>query len=235
MTYIDTINNKKAVAKTEAKAQQTLDSLVNQLKEVQLATLMNGSKSSVILADSTDFGEKMAQLGDKITAVIDELKNDTRNTDKLADLANQYEKLATYNVKVARDSADELKKVFSDTLKVLKNLQAPEIEVATPQVNVPAPIVNVPKNDFSPITKAIESLKEEKGIDLDDFMAHDISEEEGKQYVGFVAPTGAWYIVENLVDESKLRYVFGRNGYEKAFKKASTYQYEILSEAINAI
>lgn len=237
MSYLETINAKKSDATIKAQSQSELDTLIAQLKEVQLASLMN-NKTSVVLADSTDFGEKMQELGDKITTVIDEFRNDNKNADKIEAIALEQQKLATYTAKVNRESAADFKATIGNLVKAVQAIKIPEVkipEVKIPEVKQPAPIVNVPVNDFSPITRAIESLKEEKGIDLDDFKAHDITDSGDNQYIGFVAPTGVWYIIENQTKNNRLRYVFGKKGYTKAFSQAPTYQYELLSEAINAL
>jgi hypothetical protein len=240
MSYLDKINEKKTTASTKADAQQTVDSLIGQLKEVQLATLMGNSKSTVVLADSTDFGDKMAELGDKIMAMLEAFKEDTTNVDKIATLVDDYKKLATYNVKAAREQSDDIKVTLNKLVKSIESIKIPETKI--PEVKIPAfpkiptPIVNVPKNDFSPIERAIESLKEEKGLDLDDYKAHDINNlDKDTQYIGFLNPDGQWYIIENRVKENTIRYVFGKSDYKKAFKKAPTYQYELLSEAVNAL
>lgn len=237
MNYAQTIQDKRTAAASKAGAQQTIDSLINQLKEVQLASLMGGSKQTVVLADSTDFGEKMAELGEKIETILTEFKNDTKNADKLAEIAAEYQKLAVYNVKSAKEQADKFKQVFDSLIKAVEAIKLPEIpKVIIPEFpKIPAPVVNVPKTDLSPIQRAIEGLKEEKGLDLDDFKAHDIYNAGDTQYIGFLAPSGQWYIIENKVKENSLRYVFGKDKYKDHFKKAATYEYSLLSEAINAL
>lgn len=240
MSYLETINAKKANASTQASAQSTLDSLIQQLKEVQLASLMTGSKSTVVLADSTDFGEKMKELGDKITDSLETYRKDTKNADKIAEIAQEYQKLAVYNVKAQNEQSKEVKKALDNVSKALASIKMPEMPQVKipefPKLTIPAPVVNMPKNDFSPIERAIEGLKEEKGLDLDDFKAHDINNlDKDTQYIGFLNPNGQWYIIENKIRENSIRYVFGKSGYAKAFKKAPTYQYELLSEAVNAL
>lgn len=235
MSYLDDINTKKSLASAQKSARDDLDALITQLKEVQLSSLMNGNKSSVILADSTDFGEKMEELGEKIMKAIDLFRNDTKNADKVADVADQCQKLIAYNVKASREQATEIKTTLKGLIKALESIQLEKFPKLPEFPKIPAPIVNVPANDFTPIKEAIESLKEEKGIDLDGYKAHDILNGEDKQYIGFVAPSGAWYIIENKIKENSLRYVFGTTDYTKSFKDAPMYQYSLLSEAVNAL
>lgn len=241
MSYLETINEKKSSASTQASAQSTLDSLIQQLKEVQLASLMAGSKSTVVLADSTDFGEKMKELGDNITSSLETYRKDTKNADKIAAIADDYKKLALYNVKAQNEQSKEMKQVFESLIKSFESIKIPEMpQVKIPAMpkmpSIPAPIVNIPKNDFSPIADAISNLKEDKGLDLDEYKAHDINNsDKDTQYIGFLNPSGQWYIIENKVKENSIRYVFGKADYSTAFKKAPTYQYELLSEAVNAL
>lgn len=181
---------------------------------------------------------------DGVNAIVNQLKTPqkvTVDTSNLESATEELKKFTVYNAKAARQEADALKKGMENIVTAVNNIKIPEIPeqkpIPAPIVNVPkqpAPIVNVPQADFSPITEAIAGLKEEKGIDLDCYRAHDLKDGD-IQYIGFLNPDGDWYIIENDVKKNALRYVFGTGNYTQAFKKAASYKYELLSEAINAI
>jgi hypothetical protein len=62
MSYLDQIADKKQSLATRTEKKEDIDSLIKELKEVQLASLMaSKSKSTIILADSTDLGDKRTQ------------------------------------------------------------------------------------------------------------------------------------------------------------------------------
>lgn len=126
---------------------------------------------------------------------------------------------------------------------VISALNKPEKELPAPVVTVEAPQVTVQerKIDFSPVIKAIESLKQaetkedDDTIDLDDYKASDIKD-SGKnlQYIGFIHPSGAWYIIENNIKDDTMRYLFGTTDYTSHFQSAASYEYKVLNEAVNA-
>lgn len=181
---------------------------------------------------------------DGLIAVAKELKTPQKvviDTSELKSVTEELKDMATYDAKASREDAETLRKGLESIVDAVNNIKIPELPkqrpIPAPIVNVPAqvaPVVNVPKADFSPITQAIEGLKEEKGIDLDCYRAHDLKDGD-TQYIGFLNPEGDWYIIENDVKNNSLRYVFGHGGYTQAFSKAASYKYELLSEAINAL
>ena len=76
---------------------------------------------------------------------------------------------------------------------------------------------------------------EKKEYELDDFRPQDIKDDGDTQYIGFENPDGKWYIIENDTKSSSMRYVFGVKNYKSSFKKAGTWEYKTLSEAIRAL
>lgn len=207
MNYLDKINDKKSQAKAKADA----DAILNKIESVKTAI-----KTA---PDST--------LSSTLTSYVEELKQQTEN----------YKQLIQNNSEIAKQHDAEVKKMFSDINITLGNLKMPDItvpDIIIPEIKVPkitVPAIKVPENDFSPITDALNSLKSEKGIDLDDYFAQDIKEDGETQYIGFLNPDGAWYIMEST--KNTLRFVFGSGNYSKAFDKAASYSYELLNEAIN--
>lgn len=210
MKSLDTIRSKRESVKSQAEAQANIDALV---KKLAIAL-----KTPIAKEEYGPFIAKIAQIGKEIAKTLEEYRNDTKNADKLAEIAEELQKLSIYNVKSNREQGEEIKAVFEEIKKSLKSFK-----------------IDLPEADFSPIKEAIESLKLEKGISLEDYRAHDILNSGDKQYIGFQNPAGNWYIMENDTKNNKLRYVFGRGGYSQAFKKAGSYEYELLSEAINAL
>jgi hypothetical protein len=111
---------------------------------------------------------------------------------------------------------------FSDVIAAIQTIELPAAVVDF------TPLQNTIKEHF-PVPEA-----EDKRLDLSCYRAQDIIEDENKQYVGFLNTDGDWYIIENDIKGNSMRYVFGTKNYAKAFKKAATYQYKLLNEAIDA-
>jgi hypothetical protein len=246
-TYTDRIAQKRADAEQKQREQKTqaalegiatsgnIDELIKQVKEVQLASLLNNNKPQVILTDQTD-------LGDKISEAIKSLETsniDGQQLSALKDLAKALES----SRRAQSDDASALKKALAAVEVAVKALNM------SPVVNVPEPKVTIreAKIDLAPLQKTIiEALTPvetvvaapaaEERLDLDCYKAQDINNDTpDMQYVGFVNPEGNWYIIENDVNGNKLRYVFGGSGYADAFAKASTYEYGLLNEAVDAL
>ncbi len=212
---------------------QDIDSLIAQVKEVQLAAMLGASKPSIVLTDQTDLGDKMAALGSQLAEAvksIDTTKLSGEQLTKLTDLKTGLDKLSsTFTSGVTTAS-----KQHKELLSAIKALKLDTV------VNVPEPKVTVKESkvDFKPLQDTIREYfkaPEVEKIDLECYRAQDIKDSDNMQYVGFVNPDGGWYIIENDVKANKLRYVFGMGNYEKAFKKAATYQYMLLNEAIDAL
>ena len=230
MKYIETLQDKKLVALEK-----------KQLKESMLE--LAGILSSANTQAPRDLTVKIDELTNAVIKAITELRNDTTVPDKIAD---DYQKIADYVIKANKEQSSDLKEVAEKIVTAVESIKLPampkipampEINIpAFPKINIPAPIVNIPKNDFSPIARAIDGLKQEKGIDLSDFRPHDIVDADSDtQYIGFVSPSGQWYVIENKVKENTIRYVFGKDNYSEAFANAGSYKYKLLSEATDAL
>ncbi len=204
-----------------------IDDVLKQLKELQLASLLGGgNKSTVILTDQTDLGDKIAEA----LSSLDTSKADADQLGAIKELSSLLK--STQKAQVNGNSA--IREALTLIEKAVKS-----IEVA-PVVNVPEPKVTVKqtKVDFTPLQDTIREVfaTTDEKIDLDDYKAQDIDNSVADmQYIGFVNPEGNWYIIENDVLGNKLRYVFGESGYAEAFAKASTYEYNLLNEAIDAL
>lgn len=210
-----------------------IDSLIEQVKEVQLASLLGASKPSVILTDQTDLGDKMAELGDKLNETVKQLDSRKVNEQQLTALKSLQSTLDTYRNGISAD----IQTSHEAFAKVLTALSAID---RAPVFNVPEPKVMIQERevDLSPLQDTIKEYfktPEVDKIDLDNYRAQDIANSENMQYVGFVNPDGGWYIIENDTKGNSLRYVFGLGGYKKAFKAAAGYKYLLLNEAIDAL
>jgi hypothetical protein len=212
---------------------QDIDSLLSQMKEMALAQFMTGQKSTVVLTDQTDLGERFTALGDKLASTISDLDSSDVDNKKLAALTKVSAAIEAFNSTLTSDNK-ATQKAQAELLKAVNGIDF------SPIINVPE--LTIPKLDLSPIEKVLQAYgpkdvpEPEYKVDLECFKAQDIDNSvENFQYVGFVNPDGQWYIIENDVKKEKLRYVFGTKGYAKAFKKASTYQYMLLNEAIDAL
>lgn len=101
----------------------------------------------------------------------------------------------------------------------------------SPRIQVDAPSI-----DVDPLKEILREQKTSDDYGLEAYRAQDIDEEEaGIQYVGFVSPNGAWYIIKNDEDGKSLRYKFGKNNYAKAWQKLSTFDYKLLDEAFDEV
>lgn len=213
-----------------------IDSLIKQVKEVQLAAMLGASKPSVVLTDQTDLGERITALGQKIADTVSKLDTSKADTQQLAAIKELKTAFDSFTKTLASNNK-------SDTTADKALLTAIKAINVSPIVNVPQPKVTVEaqKIDFSPFIDAlnnrdnIESSPDES-LDLSCYRAQDIDNTNpDMQYIGFVNPEGNWYIIENNIKGNSFRYVFGSNGYQKAFSKAASYEYSLLNEAVNAI
>lgn len=125
-----------------------------------------------------------------------------------------------------------LSKLNKDIIDAINNIKLnPRIEVASPEVSVP-PI------DFSPLIKALEPKETESKpalCDLNTYKAQDLIGDDVVQYIGFVAPDGGWYIVENDLQASSLRYKFGIGNYRENWTEHMNHIYLLLDEAIREV
>jgi hypothetical protein len=227
--YIDILKEKKTIALEREQLKSSLLVLANILTEANTKA-------------PRDLSDTVKQLNSTIVSAVKDLRNDTTIPDKIA---NDYKRVADYVLTAISEQSNDLKDIAKDIVKAVEGIKLPEMPTipkmpevkipAFPKIDIPAPIVNIPENDFSPIARAIEGLKTEQGIDLSVFRPHDIDDVDDMQYIGFVAPSGQWYIIENQVKENSLRYTFGKDDYTAAFKKAGTFKYRLLSEAIHAL
>lgn len=182
-----------------------------------------------------DMAENITALAESVEELQEGLAKQglTQVTSSFDGLVGKLESIAksltTTSVKVDNEITNAVKSLKSSIDKIDFN----------PVINVPKPSVTVEsaKIDLDPIRKAIENqnVVEEK-FDISDYVAQDMdSTNPGFQYVGCMKPNGNWYIVENDVEGSTLRYKFGKIGYKTAWAKRVNTNYKLLNEAVNAI
>lgn len=215
-----------------------IDKVISELKELQLTNLLAANKPdpkpAMNITDSAAYvGDSIKELSDKLMEKLNDSSMDVATHKQLAELQFAIQTLDKSRQGDGTSMASAVKKVQS-------TLDALDIN---PVVNIPAPKVTVqaPKIDLGPLQ---DTLKEylapayddgPEKLDLTCYKAQDLKNSGDIQYVGFVNPEGNWYILENNVRENSLRYVFGNQGYQKAFDNAGQYEYSLLNEAINAL
>lgn len=235
--YQETINQKRQAASQTAREQQDLGSMLAELKKMQLASLMGSQgKSTVILTDQTDLGDKLKAMVDSFTAAVTKLDSSDMDKQELSSL------------KALQTGLQELKQAVinskDDNSDIVAAIKALKLDVAAPVVNVPQAKVTVQSSpvDLKPLQATLEQYftheaateTDSDAPDLDCYRAQDIIDLDDVQYIGFQNPDGNWYIIENDIKGNKMRYVFGSKNYATAFKKAASYQYQLLDKAINA-
>jgi hypothetical protein len=230
--HITEINSKRQSIQAKAGQQQDFESMLQELQKMQMAALMGQTKPSVVLTDQTDLGDRISEFGQRIEQAVKGLDSSDHESSELEVLQAMKSVLEKLNSSNSTD-ADTNRELLS---KVVAAINALKLNVEAPQITVePTPVDFTPLQDTIKEYFASDQTEEDSGICFEDYKAQDISETDNMQYVGFVNPKGNWYIIENDVKGNSLRYLFGTKNYAKTFKKASTYQYFLLNEAINAL
>ena len=225
MSYIDDVKEKRQ-ADTGSKQANLM---------LQAAMMNSQQKPSIILTDSTDLGEHISKLGDKIIDVLEAVADDKSSTaqiDRITDLLDEYRSLTSEIQTSAKEHSDKV----CEALDELKTA----ITKVKPPVVIPAPAVNLTEReiDLKPLLKKLDLLVQPKQrkVSLNDFRAQDIDNDSGNmQYIGFTSTFDEWYIMENNTAENTIRYAFGNGDYSQAWTDRHNHDYGVLSEAINAL
>lgn len=217
-SYLDTVQATRNSHAMQSQHDTELQAMLDELKKMQMAALMGQSKPSVVLTDQTDLGDKMDDQTNKLIDVISGLKG--TNIDDMG------------IINTLRDGVDAIRQVHEQSGKNHdKHLKA--IMTAVKGINLkPQVTVQSEPVDFSPLKDMLGDADDDDLIDFDDYKASDLTDDGDKQYVGFLSTDGDWYIIENDIKGNSLRYVFGEGDYAKAWKKASSYKYKLLNEAV---
>lgn len=237
-SYLDKVNATRQTTSQRGTQEQDLGAMLAELKKIQLASLMGSQgKSTVILTDQTDLGDKIAELTTKLVDAVKSCDNTEVSTGQLSKLSDIQQALQDLSRVIAASARTD-----GDVVTAIKNLKlSPNITVPKPEVQV-----TVPKIDWEPLQRTIQTAfeampRETEEVndvyDLSRYRAMDIQDNDDRtiQYIGFVNPEGNWYIIENNVNGNQLRYVFGVDDYGSHFAKASTFQYQLLNGAIDAL
>lgn len=196
----------------------------------ELDTKKDKQKSDLYKAQ---FVNGFKSISHDLRTVIDSLeKTGGRKLDKsFVEAVNRLEKVANSMKDIKVSSDDDIKLALHTLAMAFNSIQF------NPVVSVAPAKVTVPEINTKPLENAIKgAFKESQKLELSDFKAQDINEDEiDVQYVGFVNPSGQWMIIKNEADKDRMRYKFGKKGYESAFKVAHKYTYKTLDEAINAL
>lgn len=171
--------------------------------------------------------ESITDKGIRIIAELDTTKATKDQLDSLEKLRSVIAELENSG----KQADNEQKSLLKELIHSVKALEmAPTVNVAAQK----APSI-VNKVDFSPLQETLQELltPEDTRTDLSRYRAQDIRDSGDIQYVGFVNPEGNWYIIENQTKKNQLRYLFGGKDYAKHFKKAGSYVYRLMNEAIN--
>ncbi len=231
MAYLDDLSLKRSTQAQKQTEADNLGAMLVELKKMQMASLMGQSKPSVVLTDQTDLGDKIKELTANLTAAVKSTDTTSLNKDQLASLHILHTGLEQLT-KAVNNTTTGNRSNNSDLIKAIQRIDL------KPIVNLPAPMVNVEAKDidFSPLQDTIREYftPPETKLDLNNYRAQDIKDSGDMQYVGFVNPKGNWYIIENDIKKNSMRYLFGSGDYTKHFKKASSYAYKLLNEAIDA-
>lgn len=220
-----------------------IDSVIKQLKELQLSHLLEAQtrkvpkpeKPTIILTDQTDLGDRLTKLATDISDTVTRLDSSKSDSEQLAVLNSLKNSLDEYNKTLSGNNKTSTKN-SADLLKAIKAINiSPVVNVEPPKVTIkPEKIDTKPLEDT--LKQYLMPAETEEKVDLSCYKAQDIDNTNPDvQYIGFVNTEGSWYIVENSIKDNKLRYLFGTSDYEKAFQKAAIYHYQLLNEAVDAL
>lgn len=207
-----------------------LDRIVDSINKMNLTSFV-ASKETWF----SDLVDALYTLTKRMSAVAQDFDgNGVRSIEKALNGAATKLETAVDKLKSVKVESDtDLKEVLSDMRDTLQAFDY------SPTVTVPAPNVTVSPSelDLKPLQTALkDGLEPLSRIDLSNYRAQDMdNEEEGVQFIGFVNPSGGWYIIKNVEVDNTLRYKFGKDKYARAWSKAPAFEYRLLNEAVNEI
>ncbi len=233
-----------AIAQQGARSRTTTQSVKVENDNLAKSDDFNGVIDSINKMNMTTFMSTRGfhDMAENITALAESVEELQEGLAKqgLTQVTSSFDGLVGKLESIAKSLTTTSVKVDNEITNAVKSLKSSIDKIDfNPVINVPKPSVTVEsaKIDLDPIRKAIENqnVVEEK-FDISDYVAQDMdSTNPGFQYVGCMKPNGNWYIVENDVEGSTLRYKFGKIGYKTAWAKRVNTNYKLLNEAVNAI
>lgn len=226
MPYLDDVTAKRTNQAQQRKESEELDTMLTEMKKMQLASLMGSGKSTVILTDQTDLGDKLKEMNDKVVKAIEAIEKPEFSAPDAVTVINQVD-----NTKELKDLLQAIKALKLDTVV---NNPEPKVTVNTAALNLQPLQATIREALSTRESIVVEHNTNIDRYDLSRYRAVDIKDGTDTQYVGFVNPEGNWYIIENKVRENSMRFVFGTSGYSKHFKSAGQYSYQLLDKAIKS-
>lgn len=208
-----------------------LDKIVDSINKMNLTSFI-ASKETWF----SDLVDALFTLSKRMSAVAQDFDgNGVKSIEKsLSTAATRLEQAVTKIKTVKVETDDDVKTVLNGLREAIESFDY------SPTVNVPAPNVTVtaPEVDLKPLQKSMDSYFTPRTdvVDLSRYRAQDMDEmEQGTQFVGFVNPEGAWYILKSVEEDNTLRYKFGKDKYPRAWERVSTFKYKLLNEAADEI
>lgn len=233
---LNSVKQKREQAQRSQEEQIRTQSIIDAVSGSGKATTDALSKSmqNILMATLIGKDPKIAEVASNLTALIQSIAIASKDLKKSgigelkSTLASLVDSIGELPDRVANtDKSEELIPYLEEIARTVRGINmSPVVSVAAPRI------------DLKPLEKTIKEtfVPKDEGVDLSCFRAHDINNTDPNiQYVGFVAPDGCWYILENNMLDNTIRYKFGKKGYTKAFKDAPKFAYYLLSEAINEI
>jgi hypothetical protein len=191
-------------------------------------------KPQIILTDSSDLGEHISKLGDKIIDVMNLVADDKstkEQIDRINEMTAEFRQLVNAVTKENREQADRVVEVIKDLRELFKKKT----------LVVPAPNVSVSGRelDLSPILKALKALQPKAGVktfNLSDYRATELDNGPDKnQYLLFEDGNDAWYILRHDPETNQSRYIFGKGDHAQAWDERYSLDYLSMNEAKRAL
>lgn len=197
------------VSVNNQKPYPTMDGVVSAVKDV-IKEVQNSNKTlTTVSKKDVDLSKVVASL-DALTKAVNKLPSSYPTPPEAVTVKNQPDYGSN----------------FDSLLGAIEKIDV------RPEVNVAAPTVDVAPLDVSPLVALFE---QDQAVDLSDFKVQDLTGDDSFQYVGFVSPSGSWYILENDISGGTFRYKFGAKDYAKNWKNPNSHSFKLLNEAIREI
>lgn len=222
------VKHQEAIANdTEEKLKEVTNS-INQLN----LTTFNATQPKIadMVENLKSLCKEMSVLSGKFKEVGFEPVSKTMSQliDKLNELPS---KISDMSVKLEKSGNEE--KLLKDIAKSIDNLKL------DPKIDVKVPKVTVPSIDTSGIERVLsEKLEKEEveELDLMDYRPVVIDDESDvAQYIGFLSPNGAWYIVYNDYSNKEMLYAFGNKNFVDGWGRHPELDYKMLDEAVSEV
>lgn len=253
MDYLDTIQQKREEAQRQAERKEelsTVDSVgerIDKSLKFQTAKIIAATKTGKTkLADPVASPDDIEKLSDVVADLtIASHVNQTKTVRQLEELNELVEKLPKNFPdypefpefpkfpeplkKISINNLDEIKPWLEAVTDALAKLEL------SPTINVAPTPVTIPKLDLTPIANALKAEDKAEPINLTSYKFHNLIGDDSFQYIGYLAPDGGWYIIENDIAGNSLRYAFGKKNYTRAWKQFNSHSFKLLSEAIREV